>query len=109
MIHTKQWRDIEAQPVSRLPINSRTNHETVVRRAAAELIAKAPKLAFNSNLQVFRRDGSSSDRLNIFRLNIFLIRRRRRRVKEMNRSDHTLSNAPLAAAIASRFLFKKRV
>ncbi len=44
MVHTKQWRDIDAETASRVPRSSRANHETVVRRAPAELVAEATKL-----------------------------------------------------------------
>src|SRR4029077_6424443 len=112
MIHAKQWRNVEQQSASRLPIGSRANHETIVRYAPAKLVAEAAKLALDSNLEVFSRNASSCDRLNIVRVYVFMIGRRWRRrrwLKEVNRSHHARSNSPLPPAIALNLLFKKSV
>ena len=68
-------------------------------------------LTNESGLELVKHMGRQAPQValivNIVCLHVFVIRRwrRRRRWEEVDRSDHTLSNAPLTAAIALNFVF----
>ncbi len=83
------------------PGNGWSDDEAVVGGAATSFVAKAAELTLDSSFQFFNKGGRW--------LNIFRIGRRRCFMKKVNRRDQTLGDAPLAAAVAGHFLFKKCV
>ena len=53
VVDAEQRRNVESQPAVSSPGRGRSNDETVVRRSAAGLVAKASELEFKPGLDVF--------------------------------------------------------
>src|SRR5262249_4211556 len=111
VVYAEKRRDVETHVVRQSPGNSWSNNKTVVRRASAELIAKAAELTFDSGFQFFKESRSSSHWPNVFSLRTFVIISPSWSafVKEVNRGNETLGDAPLTTTIAFDLLLKEGI